>query len=190
MALDGLWDSIVEWWNGDKPADPTAQYCYVDTEAQQSVCLGASGETTHTEDASVAYAPTQQSIPGVTAADPNVEKAQRALAAKGFDPGPIDGLFGPKTGAAVLRFQAASGLVQTGKLDTATMAKLYEVPKAQASAMAAAVPAAKPVQTKNTPQDQTLKIVLTVGGIGLVAFGAWMYFNQQKRPMMAPRTQW
>lgn len=171
----GYWDDLVNWWNGDKPADPSAEYCFVDTEAQQSVCMGASGETTHVEDASLVYSPTQQSIPGVTGPDPAVEKAQRALAAKGFDPGPIDGLFGPKTGSAVLRFQTANGLVQTGKLDTATMAKLFDVPKSQAIA----VPEAKPTTTKNAPQDQTLKVVLVVGGIGVIALGAYLVMKNK-----------
>ncbi|MBB3034068.1 NlpC/P60 family protein [Alteriqipengyuania lutimaris] len=35
---------------------------------------------------------------------------QRALAAAGFDPGPIDGIHGPKTDAAVVAFKAAQGL--------------------------------------------------------------------------------
>src|SRR5689334_11616286 len=34
---------------------------------------------------------------------------QRRLTAAGFAPGPVDGLYGPRTAAAVLRFQASSG---------------------------------------------------------------------------------
>lgn len=45
---------------------------------------------------------------------------QRALAAKGFPPGPIDGAFGSGTAAAVRGFQAASGIAATGRVDAAT----------------------------------------------------------------------
>ena len=43
-----------------------------------------------------------------------VEALQRALPAKGINPGPVDGVFGPKTEAAVPRFQERSGLTADG----------------------------------------------------------------------------
>ncbi|WP_217442055.1 MULTISPECIES: peptidoglycan-binding protein [Myxococcus] len=43
-----------------------------------------------------------------------VTTLQKKLAAAGFNPGPIDGDFGPKTRAAVLSFQKAKGLKQDG----------------------------------------------------------------------------
>jgi peptidoglycan hydrolase-like protein with peptidoglycan-binding domain len=44
----------------------------------------------------------------------NVELLQRALRRSGFDPGPVNGGFGPTTAAAVRSFQAAMGLVVDG----------------------------------------------------------------------------
>ena len=35
---------------------------------------------------------------------------QSALAAAGFNPGPIDGIHGPKTDAAIVAFKAAQGM--------------------------------------------------------------------------------
>ena len=43
-------------------------------------------------------------------------QAQQGLAALGFDPGPADGLFGPKTRAAIWDWQNAKGLEATGFL--------------------------------------------------------------------------
>ncbi|MBX7100388.1 MAG: peptidoglycan-binding protein [Myxococcaceae bacterium] len=45
---------------------------------------------------------------------PAVATLQRALAAAGVDPGPIDGDFGPMTASAVRRFQSAQGLAVDG----------------------------------------------------------------------------
>lgn len=45
---------------------------------------------------------------------------QRALANAGFNPGAIDGVYGPKTAAAVRAAQAARGLPQSGVADHAT----------------------------------------------------------------------
>jgi len=45
---------------------------------------------------------------------PAVKQLQQALAALGVNPGPIDGVFGPKTEAAVKRFQKRVGGVSDG----------------------------------------------------------------------------
>lgn len=49
-----------------------------------------------------------------------VREIQEALKAKGIDPGPIDGIFGPKTDAAVYGFQLAKGLVADGEVGPET----------------------------------------------------------------------
>lgn len=59
-----------------------------------------------------------------------VKKLQEALKAKGHDPGPIDGIMGSKTRAAIKAFQEASGLKATERLDKETAEKLgVELPK-------------------------------------------------------------
>ncbi|SHI58103.1 peptidoglycan-binding domain-containing protein, partial [Desulfosporosinus lacus] len=44
----------------------------------------------------------------------NVKKLQTKLAAAGFNPGKIDGIFGSLTRGAVLAFQKSKGLAQDG----------------------------------------------------------------------------
>lgn len=53
-----------------------------------------------------------------------VKKVQEALAAKGNDPGPADGMMGKKTVEAIKAFQTANGLKATGKVDKETAEKL------------------------------------------------------------------
>ena len=59
---------------------------------------------------------------------PAVITLQRALAAAGYDPGPIDGAFGPRTEAAVRDFQQAHGLTVDGIAGPRTWAELTRVP--------------------------------------------------------------
>ena len=54
----------------------------------------------------------------------NVMAAQQALRDKGHDPGMIDGRMGSRTRAAVIDYQKAEGLEETGRLDDGTRAKL------------------------------------------------------------------
>jgi len=54
----------------------------------------------------------------------DVKEAQQALREKGYNPGPIDGMMGPRTREALKSFQTASGLETTGTLNAATAEKL------------------------------------------------------------------
>jgi murein L,D-transpeptidase YcbB/YkuD len=70
---------------------------------------------------------------------------QQSLTDAGYDPGQVDGVYGPQTVAAVQALQKASGLPETGTMDKATTealqaaldAKGAEVAKASAAATAA-----------------------------------------------------
>ena len=49
---------------------------------------------------------------------------QQALKDKGFDPGSVDGVMGPKTSSALRAYQKSENLTTTGRLDGDTRAKL------------------------------------------------------------------
>ena len=55
-----------------------------------------------------------------------VRKAQQALKLEGFDPGPLDGIAGPSTAAAVRKFQKSNRMKVTGLLDRPTRDRLAE----------------------------------------------------------------
>jgi peptidoglycan hydrolase-like protein with peptidoglycan-binding domain len=63
----------------------------------------------------------------------DVARAQEALKQQGHDPGPIDGVYGPRTAAALKAYQQSQQLEVTGQLDDATLARLGEHPSAMAS---------------------------------------------------------
>jgi hyperosmotically inducible periplasmic protein len=54
----------------------------------------------------------------------HVRTAQEKLKEKGYDPGPIDGIWGPRTAAAVGEFQRKENLTVTSRLDSNTLGKL------------------------------------------------------------------
>lgn len=56
--------------------------------------------------------------------DLGVRAAQAALVFLGFDPGPVDGMYGPRTYRAVVAYQQARGLPATGELTAETAAIL------------------------------------------------------------------
>jgi peptidoglycan hydrolase-like protein with peptidoglycan-binding domain len=53
-----------------------------------------------------------------------VKKAQNALKARSYDPGPIDGIFGAKTFKAVRAYQSDRGLTADGIVGAKTWARL------------------------------------------------------------------
>lgn len=58
--------------------------------------------------------------------DDGIRKAQELLSRRGFDVGPIDGVLGARTSAALRSFQQQAGLPPTGQLDAETMRTLDE----------------------------------------------------------------
>ena len=75
---------------------------------------------------------------GPAKASTQVRSAQQALMDKGYNPGPVDGLMGPRTKAAVTDFQRKEGLEANGSLDMQTMSRLG------AQARASEVPSTNP----------------------------------------------
>lgn len=55
---------------------------------------------------------------------PYVLFVQARLADLGYTPGPLDGIFGPRTQSAVMAFQADRGLTRTGAVDSEVWAAL------------------------------------------------------------------
>ena len=79
------------------------------------------------------------SLPGYsTAFDERVLQAQIALAALGISSGPLDGLKGGQTRAALRAFQKREALPATGELDDATATRLALVPVVFTHAMVSA----------------------------------------------------
>jgi hypothetical protein len=73
----------------------------------------------------------------------DVRSAQMALKDKGHDPGPIDGVMGPRTSAAIRDFQQAENLSTTGQLDAETRSKLMAGSSAPAASPHTTGPGAK-----------------------------------------------
>ena len=62
-------------------------------------------------------APEKPSLSDVTAMGETVQTVQQALAKRGYNPGPANGLAGRQTETAIRKFQADRGLKQTGAID-------------------------------------------------------------------------
>ena len=79
-----------------------------------------------------------------------VIQAQNALQSLALYDGPIDGYIGPRTKAALARFQGSAGLPQTAVLDQATMDRL-----AMATASGSSEPrsATSPLEGTSSPQS-------------------------------------
>jgi hyperosmotically inducible protein len=57
-----------------------------------------------------------------------VKAMQQALTDRGFDPGPVDGVMGPRTTSALMEYQKSEKLTVSGQLDVDTAAKLATKP--------------------------------------------------------------
>lgn len=135
-------------------------YCYEDAYLQQSICLDDGGNTESVTPKKVSASRSSYSA--------GVAKAQTALTAAGYNPGPVDGIWGPKTAAAVLAFQKSSGLKSSGQLDAATTAALY-------GGVSEPVPEAKPATVTVAGINRNW---LIIGAIGMIGLG--IYYTNKK----------
>jgi peptidoglycan hydrolase-like protein with peptidoglycan-binding domain len=60
--------------------------------------------------------------------DADRRQIQDALRRLGYDPGPVDGVFGPLTRAAIRRFQQAIGADPSGSLTAEEVRRLITTP--------------------------------------------------------------
>jgi len=100
---------------------------------------------------------------------PAVNALQRRLQKLGFKPGGVDGIFGPKTLAAVKRFQRAKGLVADGIVGPKTWGKLGITVKTNGSGSAGGIStgssnSAKLAYAKQRAVALGLRITSTTGG--------------------------
>lgn len=91
---------------------------------------------------------------------PKVLKMQQMLAKWGFDVGPLDGYFGPRTEAAVRAYQRAAGFPENGRwlLWTADGGKNAPVIPAGSQAPAPQAPADELVRTNPTPAPSEIAL--------------------------------
>jgi hypothetical protein len=83
------------------------------------------------------------SVVSATPGDWRIGQAQDLLKAAGFDPGPLDGVLGPRTREALRRYQASRGLPATGVLGAATRQVLLASDPAQTRGEASQEPGLK-----------------------------------------------
>ena len=89
----------------------------------------------------------------------SVRTVQRALRGLGWQPGPVDGLYGPWTTAAVARFQSATGLAADGIVGPATQNALT---RAQDEPLRRGAGYAQP---NGSPQVRAVQVKLTARGL-------------------------
>ncbi len=113
---------------------------------------------------------------------------QQALKAKGFNPGPLDGTYGPKTAAAVKALQGSLGAGQSGVIDEGVISALKVTPgvasgtgsqvqiysssyRSAPSFSSAATPGAAAGTPAASTQSSALKYGLLAGGAALLLGG-------------------
>ena len=87
-------------------------------------------------------------VAGKMESSDDVRQAQTALKEKGHDPGPIDGVHGPRTSAALRDYQKAENIKVTGRLDSETKSHLMGQASAKPSTT---TPSASPTTSADKP---------------------------------------
>ncbi len=94
-----------------------------------------------------------------TAGKAEIIMAQKALASLGYNPGPADGILGPRTRAALASYQKTKHIESSGILDRVTYAALNSEKVQQSSRQV------KPKQVKTRPAVKKKKTAIKISGI-------------------------
>jgi peptidoglycan hydrolase-like protein with peptidoglycan-binding domain len=131
VLLAGTCVGIGPVWSAQTRTNPTEQIQKGPIQDKDASSSGSntssSGSSQYGNDSpsrSTSGGMSQSSMRGHMGAQTNVRAAQEALRDKGFDPGPVDGIMGPKTQAALRSFQQSNSLRATGRLDSQTTQQL------------------------------------------------------------------
>jgi len=84
--------------------------------------------------------------------DQYLREVQQSLNDQGYDSGKVDGKWGPKTAAAVKKFQADHGLTANGQIDSQTISALGITQPAESNTMGSATTSEK---TASAPPEKT-----------------------------------
>ena len=123
-AWDKTKEKTSEAW--DKTKEKT-------TEAKDKVDRGIDKTRAKTREA-------KDKVAGKMERSDDIRQAQTALKDKGHDPGPIDGIHGPRTSAALRSYQKAENIKVTGRLDSETRSHLMGQPSSSATTTPSASP--------------------------------------------------
>lgn len=97
--------------SGLKPGEPEAQYQAGQGQEGPGADVTAEKEGAH-------------SPPSSQISSDTVRQVQQKLNEEGYQVGPVDGIWGPKTESAIKNFQQAKGMEATGTLNEDTLAEL------------------------------------------------------------------
>lgn len=91
----------------------------------------------------------------------DIQSIQKALIKRGFDPGPVDGIWGKKTAAAAIAFKKSIGLRPVEGVGPLTRAALFDTHDD---------PAPDPENRANGPADEPLWLALARTYLGLAEY--------------------
>lgn len=125
---EGVWGSIVGFFGSTNKAVGGALESAASDDSAASDAAAGSGNTPTAVPVSVSTAPVAavEPAPSAPTAAPAASasitaRAQARLQELGYSVGKADGIVGPRTRAALLKYQRANGLTESGKLDPATL---------------------------------------------------------------------
>ena len=127
---EGAWGSVVGFFGRTNKAVGESLESMAGGDTATGAAAG-SGATPTAVPVSVSTAPVAalEPVPSSQAAAPAANasitaRAQTRLQEMGYSVGKPDGILGPRTRAALLKYQRAKGLTESGKLDPATLQAL------------------------------------------------------------------
>jgi peptidoglycan hydrolase-like protein with peptidoglycan-binding domain len=127
------------------------------------------------------------------AAVETILSVQKALQAKGFNPGKLDGIMGANTKAAIVAFQKANGLSADGVVGPLTSAKLFPPagpsPTALASVMGTMIDKAAAVTPLLSPTGAVVSAVKSITSAGADALVRAAANMKPDAPIPALQTQ-